>query len=179
MVPKYFNSWYEILKLKKSICFRLEDYLKKVGWNVVGYHEKRHQKIYKVTNRILVDPYSGNPNYRQWIYRSRWRYKLKLSEQDINYIISSNYLLTFLIYPDPDNLYEYRYDIYLIKLKNPSQINNFLAGHNNTISFNDMVYNLSDKIKKIENRELLYTPNKIVAYAASSIFFDLKREGML
>lgn len=95
MVPKYFNSWYEILKLKKSICFRLEDYLKKVGWNVVGYHEKRHQKIYKVTNRILVDPYSGNPNYRQWIYRSRWRYKLKLSEQDINYIISSNYLLTF------------------------------------------------------------------------------------
>lgn len=179
MVPAYFDKWYDILKVKRSIGFKLEDYLKKVGWDVRGYHKASYQKLYKVSNKILIDPYSGSPNYQRWVNVCKRRCRLSFSSEELDNIFKSNYMLTFLIYPNPENLYEYKYDIYVIKLKNPEEIKKVLAEHNGKISFYEMLYNFAEKLKKIEDRSLLFTPKKVIDYSASSIFFDLKKEGML
>ena len=179
MVPRSFEEWYNILKLKKSIAFKLEDYLKRSGWTVVDYHKGNPQKIYKVSNKILYDPNTGTLDYAQWIARSKWIYKLRLTNSEIQNIIKSNYLLTFLIYPNPNNLYEFKYDIFFIKLKSQKRLEEVLTQKKGELSFYEMIYNLSEKIKRIRGRDLLFTPKKIVDYTATSIFMSLKKEGML
>jgi|GEM_PF-7105127 len=177
-IPVLFDGWYKFQQLKPYIGYKLEDYLKKAGWEVINYHDYSAVRVVKVSNEVLFD--AAGPNVRNWLAASLLKNKIRVNDKMMANLLGADYMLSFFVYPNPDNFKEYKITAILLKFKGREEKLRFLE-RKESISFNKLQYSgIVEKVNYIlYEKPLLITGQKAVEYTATAIFMALRSKGFV